>query len=266
AVLVLTALGIAATTWAIARLEPGLEPSARATRIGHVTTIAVAVVLVVAAVVRFGSPVTIATDMYNRFNAPPPGGFTGSAGHVGRNLNLRLFSLSGNARATLWRIAWKDARTHPLLGSGADTYERYYLQHRPGALKVRNAHNLYLETLADLGPVGLALLLAGLLVPVAAAFRSRHAALVPAALGALAAFLLHAGADWDWQLTAVTLAALACAVGLLTSVPEARWTLPLSTRNVRIAVLGAIVLVGAAALVGLRGNSADAASRRAADA
>ena len=83
--------------------------------------------LILVALVRFGSPITIAGDMYDRFNAPPPGGFNGTAAHVGKNLNLRLFSLSGNARAGLWRIAWRDYQHHELLGSGAGTYEPYYL-------------------------------------------------------------------------------------------------------------------------------------------
>jgi tetratricopeptide (TPR) repeat protein len=266
AVLVLTTAGTAVTVWAIHRLEQRYEPSARATLIGRAVTGAVLVVLVVGALVRFGSPVTIATDMYDRFNSPPPGGFSGSAGHAGRNLNLRLFSLSGNARAELWRIAWRDARAHPALGSGADTYEQYYLQHRSNSLKVRNAHNLYLEVLAELGPVGLALLVVGLGVPLVAAVGARREPLVPAAFGGLAAYLLHAGADWDWQLTAVTLTALACAVALLTASQGARWTVPLGTRGVRIGVLAAVVIVAVGVLVGLRGNAADAASQRAADA
>ena len=42
-------------------------------------------------------------------------------------------------------------------------------------------HNLYLETLAELGPIGLALLAATLLVPLVAAVRARHRSLVPIA-------------------------------------------------------------------------------------
>ena len=64
-------------------------------------------------------------------------------------------------------------KSHEVLGSGAGTYEQYYLQHRTSGLKVRNAHNLYLETLADLGPVGLLLLIAGLVTPLVAGIRAR---------------------------------------------------------------------------------------------
>jgi O-antigen ligase len=265
-VLVLSALGLAGTVWALRLLEQRFDPSAALTRAGHAATLAVALILILAALVRFGSPVSIANQVYDKFNAPPPGGFNGTAGHVGRNLNLRLFSLSGNARAQLWRIAWHDVRSHEALGSGAGTYEQYYLQHRSTGLKVRNAHNLYLETLADLGPVGLVLLLAGLAAPVVAGLRARGEALVPAAFGAFAAFLLHAGADWDWQMTAITLTALTCAAGLLSSAPGRTRQVSFDDRRVRGVALGVIAVLAVCALVGLRGNAAAAASQRAADA
>ncbi len=263
-VLVISAVGLAGSVWALAWLERRFQPSAAMTRAGHGTVLAAVVLLVVVAIVRFGSPVTIAGDMYDRFNSPPPGGFNGTSTHVGKNLNLRLFSLSGNARASLWRIAWHDYQQHELLGSGAGTYEAYYLGHRTSALQVRNAHNLYLETLAELGPVGLLLLIAGLTAPLVAGIRGRAEPFVPVAFGAFAAYLLHAGADWDWQLTAVTLVALTCAVGMLRSAPSARFAIDFGGRGVRAGVLAAIALVAVVALVGLRGNAAASASQRAA--
>jgi hypothetical protein len=253
-----------ATAWALRIVDRRFQPSPRLTRLGHGVTLVAAVILVLVALARFGSPITIAGDMYDRFNAPPPGGFNGTAGHVGRSLNLRLFSLSGNARAGLWRIAWHDARAHPWLGSGAGTYERYYLEHRDTGLKVKNAHNLYLETLADLGPLGLVLLVVGLAAPLVAGLRARGEPLVPVALGGFAAYLLHAGADWDWQMTAITLTALTCAAALLTSTPRARWTVAITSLPARGALLAAVALLAVLALVGLRGNAAAAASQRAA--
>lgn len=263
-VLAVSAVGLAGTVWVLAWLERRFEPSAALTRAGHLAALATVVVLILVALVRFGSPITIAGDMYDRFNAPPPGGFHGTSTHVGRNLNLRLFSLSGNARAGLWRIAWRDYRRHELRGSGAGTYEPYYLQQRTSALQVKNAHNLYLETLAELGPVGLALLVAGLVAPLVAGIRARKEPLVPAAFGAFGAYLLHVGADWDWQLTAVTLVALTCAVGMLRAAPSARFAIDVGGRGVRPVILGAIAVVAVCALVGLRGNAAASASQRSA--
>jgi O-Antigen ligase len=264
-VIVVSMVGLMVIAWGLHILEQRFEPSAAVTRFGHIATLAAVLLIVIFALVRFGSPIAIATDTYNRFNEPPPGGFNGTTGHVGKNLNLRLFSLSGNARAELWRIAWADVKSHEVLGSGAGTYEQYYLQHRASGLKVRNAHNLYLETLANLGPVGLLLLIAGLAAPLVAGIRARgEDALVPVAFGGFAAYLLHAGADWDWQMTAITLTALTCAVGLLTSAPTGMRPFQFSARGVRAGILAAIAVLAVCALVGLRGNAAAAASQRAA--
>ena len=79
---------------------------------------------------------------------------------------------------------------------------------------VRDAHSLYLETAAELGLVGLGLLGLMLAAPFLAA-RSRRLPLVPVALGAYAAYLVHAGVDWDWEMPAVTLTALVCGAAAL---------------------------------------------------
>ena len=75
---------------------------------------------------------------------------------------------------------------------------------------MRDAHSLYLETLAELGLVGFALL--ALLIG-GVAVTARRAG--PAA--ALAAWALHAGVDWDWELPALTLVAIVLAGLVLTS-------------------------------------------------
>src|SRR5919201_1930224 len=81
---------------------------------------------------------------------------------------------------------------------------------RPARWKVRNAHNLYLETLAELGPVGLGVLVVALGLPLAAAVRARRRALAGAAAGAYVAFVVHASVDWDWQMPAVPVTAPFC--------------------------------------------------------
>ena len=65
-------------------------------------------------------------------------------------------------------------------------------------------------------------------------------------------------------MTAVTLTALTCAAGLLTSTPRARWRVSITSRPVRGGLLAAVALLAVLALVGLRGNAAAAASQRAA--
>ena len=66
-------------------------------------------------------------------------------------------------------------------------------------------------------------------------------------------FLVHAGTDWDWELPAVTLAALLCA-GVL--VLGDRRTGRLAGARARGAGVAAVVAIAAFAAVGLLGNSA----------
>jgi O-Antigen ligase len=203
---------------------------------------------------RYGSPYALARKGYAAFKAPTPRVV---------NLNERLLSFSGNGRYQLWRLAWEDARHHPWLGSGAGSYERYFLRHQPADVgRVRDAHGLYVETLAELGPLGLILLLIGLGIPLAAGFRARGHPLVPAACGAYSAYLVHAIADWDWEVPAVTVTAIMCGGAVLLAerryAGAARLTTPL-----RVAGLVTVVALAGVATVGLVGNSALSASKSA---
>jgi hypothetical protein len=127
-----------------------------------------------------------------------------------------------------------------------------------------DAHSLYLETLAELGPLGLALLVAALAVPLAAARAARRHPLASASAGAYVAFLLHAGIDWDWEMTSVTLAALACGIALLLAARGAE-TPPLDRARRAVSLVLAVVLC-ALAIVGFVGNQAEATSSDALDA
>jgi tetratricopeptide (TPR) repeat protein len=221
-----------------------------------VATLAVVVAAVAAAgLARLGGPQAVACRAYHAFNAPAP--------LVQTDTSRRLFSLSGNSRSEYWRVAWREYEHDPWLGGGAGSYQRFWLRHRPSALPVRNAHSLYLETLAELGPFGLALLLCALAVPLVAVRGARSHPLAPAALAAYVAYLLHAGIDWDWEMTAVTLAALSCGVALLLSAraEEAR-PLGRAPRIVGVAVAAVLCML---ALLGFVGNRAVAAASDALD-
>ena len=109
-----------------------------------------------------------------------------------------------NGRPELWRSALADVGDHPLLGSGAGTFEQYWNEHRPRNYVAKDAHSLYLERLAEQGPVGLALILALVLYPLGVAVRYRRDPVALTAVGALVAFTVHAGFDWDWEMPAVT--------------------------------------------------------------
>jgi hypothetical protein len=214
----------------------------------------VLVVAVLGAFVHYGGPVELARKGYDSFTTTSEG--------TPVNLNQRLFTFSGSYRAELWHAAWHDYSAHPVLGSGPGTYEWYWNEHRPLQHKVRDAHNLYLEVLAELGPLGLLLLVLALAAPLAAAFGARGHPLVPLALAGYVAFLVHAAVDWDWEMSAVTLAALACA-GSMLAAADRRASAPLLSPGLRAAGVAASLLLAVVAFVGVVGSSALAASERA---
>ena len=167
---------------------------------------------------------------------------------------------STEPRASYWHVAWhNEYRAHPVLGTGAGTFAIYWARSgeeltHAGAL---DAHSLYLETLAELGPVGLALLALTLLVPLAAAVRRRTSPYVPAAAGAYIAFLVHAALDWDWEMPAVVVAALACAAALLLADDTPTRTMP---RALRVAALVLALTLGGCAIAGARSHAVPAAA------
>lgn len=214
-----------------------------------------AAALLVLALVHIGNPATFvarATDSFKSDNAP-------TGGHLGS----RFVRLTSDNRSNYWRIAWHEVRDHPVLGGGANEFRRYWLRYRPVAFGTLNAHNLYLETLADLGPVGLLLLLGALAIPLVAAVRARAQPLVASVAGAYAAFLGAAALDWDWQLPAVTLAALACGTALVAAARPERSARP-TGRRLRVAAVALAIPVAAFVFAAQIGTGALTASDRAA--
>jgi O-antigen ligase len=143
--------------------------------------------------------VVLAQPLASRFAAPAP-----DEGDL-----RRLLDVTGHGRAELWRVAAETWLEHPLTGSGAGTYARELVAETGDLASPANAHSLHLEMLAERGPLGLALVLA--FVAAVLARRPRF----PAASAAFAAWAVHAGVDWDWQLPAATIPALMAAAALL---------------------------------------------------
>jgi hypothetical protein len=249
AALVSVAIGVGERRWV---------PSRTLVRAFTGGLLAILIVAPFTVVARYGAPWTIAERGWSAFSEPPKA--------VAGNLNQRLFSFSGSGRVEQWSVALDASHSAPTLGIGAGGYEHYWLQNRGAPGKIRDAHSLYVEQLAELGPFGLALLLLALGVPVYAAFRVRRRPLVPTAFGAYAAYLVHAGVDWDWEMTAVTLTALLIGASIVVAArPEDAELRPMSPR-LRYGFLAGTLALAAAAFVGLVGNMALSESGKAARA
>jgi len=236
------------------RGKVALGPSSRRALV--VALVLVCAAIVAAGLVKVGGPRAAVHRAYHAFNAPAP--------LVKTNASQRLFSLSGSNRSEYWRVAWREYEDHPWLGGGAGSYQRFWLRNRRNSLPVLDAHSLYLETLAELGPLGLVLLLGALALPLGVVPAARRHPLAAAAFGAYIAFLLHAAIDWDWEMTAVTVAALVCGAALLLAGRGAETpSLGRTTRGVGV-VLATVLCV--AAVAGFVGNLAAASATDALDA
>jgi cytochrome c-type biogenesis protein CcmH/NrfG len=111
-------------------------------------------------------------------------GFTGSISHTFDTLTnpdakqppntaSRLTAVA-SVRARYWKEAFQVFDAHPLLGAGAGGYATAHLRYESETFEVQHAHGFIVQTLADLGVVGLILVLALLLAWMAAAGRPTH--------------------------------------------------------------------------------------------
>jgi O-antigen ligase len=128
----------------------------------------------------------------------------------------RLASVKSN-RYDYWRVSLNEFEDHPLRGAGSGAFRVDWLRERTVFDPAKDAHSLYVETLGELGLVGIAIL-AALIVGVAVSARRAYRALPVQAAGAaatLGVFAVHAGLDWDWEMPAVSLVAILLAGALI---------------------------------------------------
>jgi hypothetical protein len=130
--------------------------------------------------------------------------------------STRLVTLQSN-RYAYWSVALRAFSAEPLRGVGAGGWSVWWLRWRPFGEFASDAHSLPLQTLAELGVIGVLLLaafLGGVALRALQAVRESPFAAGPTA--GLVVYLAHAPLDWDWQMPAVTLVAMILAGALLT--------------------------------------------------
>jgi hypothetical protein len=194
-----------------------LKVSTKVVRIG-LAVVAVAGIVALAA----SNPVDRIRDFSN----------SNDVGGAGPSLGAEHFTAtSGTGRYQFWGEAIDAFESRPIWGIGAGNYQLFWNVHAPINVAALDAHSLYLETLAELGIVGLALLVAFLVVVLVAGWRraagwravpGRDDA-VAAAMALLLAGLVSAALDWTWEVPAafgVVVLAAALLTGPATA-PEA---------------------------------------------
>jgi hypothetical protein len=197
------------------------------------------------------------SHQYHRFVSPAaPGSAT--------DLRTRLTDPGNNGRIDLWNAAWRQFKSTPLAGQGAGTFADTWAQHRPTSDIVHDAHSIYLETLDELGIIGLLLLLTAIitvLVRTAARAQGPDRPLYAALFAILLAWAIHAAIDWDWEMPALTF--IFFAVGgfaLARPIGESGTSWGISPRPRLLLGLGCVLLAVAPAYVWLSQRKLDNAS------
>jgi hypothetical protein len=160
----------------------------------------VAIVIAVPIAVAAGAPKE-AKDRWDNFKSRT-GGAAPTASRSSQILNT-----SGSGRYQFWQSAIDAYKTEEFHGIGPGTFEFWWAQHASyaGAF-VRDAHSLYIETLAELGIVGF-ILVTGLVLAILGIGTVRTLRGPPdlrlglaAATAGCAAFAVAAGVDYMWEI------------------------------------------------------------------
>ncbi len=156
--------------------------------------------------------------------------------------------LSGSHRYQYWRAAVHAFDSQPWHGIGPGTFQFYWAQHNSLNEFVLDAHSLYFETLAELGIVGLVLIVCLFVTVLVAGIRralrvtGRERLTCAAAVAGFAAFCAAASFDWVWQIGVIPMVAMVlAAVALHAEDGRSRSTAGRSFRVTRaILALGSI--------------------------
>ncbi len=178
----------------------------------------------------------------------------GNGGPTSAQTRERLTDPANNGRLPLWKAAVRIFDMQKLRGTGAGTYQQYYFHTRTDSHYVTDAHSLYLQSLAELGIVGFALILIvvfGILAGLAARIRGPDRALYAALFAVALAWAIHQGFDWDWQMPAVTLGLFILAGMALARPRDGRAGRSGLPANRTLVALGWLVLAVAPLLVGI---------------
>ncbi len=236
AVLVLAGLACAAiaVTTRIAGLDDRRMPPTAAR-----TSVALTAIVAVLAGAAAHEPLSDAWDQFK-------GETTVAVGNDPADPAARLANLQG-IRYEAWTAAINAFESDPARGIGPGSFEFFWPRDGGNREFLRDAHSLYIESLAELGLPGLLMfvvLLAALLVGALGARRrlatDAEIGAGAAATGAFVVFIVYAGVDWMWELPAVGALALGSAAVAGAAASE-RWGHPPLGVPARIAAIAVAI-------------------------
>jgi hypothetical protein len=235
-------VGWAVAQIVLARVTAGDSPTAAWMRRGERFLAAgIVAIALLAALVAVGDPVDKVRQQYDNF------------------VNLRVqdpgstrFLSGGGYRYDYWRVAWLEFKDSPLRGQGAGNYDERYFLDRRTTEDIRQPHSVEMQTLAELGLVGMLFLLLFVGAVLAGLWRqSRRAVKLPerrmvavAAGGAFVAWFVQTSVDWLHNIPGVTGVALCAAAALVAPWARRRGT-SLTARIVAVALVGLAVVAAA---------------------
>lgn len=201
--LALGAVGALTAAFGVDRVRVPARPARLATIAAGVAALAAIGVL----------GVTKGGDAWDRFSTVEDATVSGS--------QSRLTMINNGSRVKQWQVAvdaWKDDR---LTGQGAGAFELIYNREGDDSQFVRDAHSAPLETLAEQGIVGLALLLTFMGSALTLGYLAvRRVAdewdrgVTAGATGAVGAFLVGSCFDWFWEVGALAMLAITLVAAL----------------------------------------------------
>lgn len=206
---------------------------------------ALAVILVAA--LALGAPTKV-SNAWHDFKQPSSGPGHGTE---------RLGSIAGESRYQFWSSAFREFKEKPLTGTGSGTFVLWWTRDGDNAENVVDTHSLYMQTLGELGIVGLALLAAFLsLSLVGGTIRTLRAGVsarpaLAAALAGSTAIWVTSIFDWTWKVPVLPIASLLLISVLITAragteesdpEPEPTRRIPLRVATVIVSLLAIVAI------------------------
>jgi hypothetical protein len=218
-----------------------IVPRVKVPRTTAIPATAIAAVLAIGLALAAGVPGELG-DRWEEFKTPEAAG-TGVA---------RFDSAKGGGRYQAWTSAGDANDTKPLVGIGPGGFESWWAQNGTLPIFIRDAHSLYMQTLGELGVIGLFLIGGFIFIVLAAgalrSFEERPDRRWPyaAATASVAAFASAAAIDWAWELSVLPVIFIVLAGGILAS---RRYKKPGDTE--RFFVRGGLIGLSVLALVAI---------------